>query len=142
MIFVYFTLKTDGKNELGSIYLKILINFLQLLYIVSRFNIKWPEYIKMLFQIELFPVSSMDQFFSLDCFLSEFTSELYYTKLVSTTLFPLLQALVSLAIWVLIGFKRKDMTVLRNQLITTFLVLFFISQLSIVKYSLSAYSCT
>ena len=65
---VYSTLSSAAKEKsMLSVYMKITLNHLQLLVIVSTFELDWPSVIKNMFNSAK-PVSSIStQYISLDC---------------------------------------------------------------------------
>ena len=66
---------TDGKF-LGVCF-KILLNYMQMIGIVSSFDMKWPLYTRSFFSIQSGVGNISTQLFSIDCF----AKRIYYTYL-------------------------------------------------------------
>mmetsp|Transcript_32875 Transcript_32875/g.37654 ORF Transcript_32875/g.37654 Transcript_32875/m.37654 type:complete len:200 (-) Transcript_32875:14-613(-) len=88
------------RKNVQSIYIKILMNHLQLLVLTSSFNFKWPDKVIELFD-SLKPVAQVStQILSFDCFLDSRSSSggssnvirLYYQKMIMYAALPLVMA--------------------------------------------------
>ncbi|CAG9309876.1 unnamed protein product [Blepharisma stoltei] len=130
-------------TSLASIYIKIFMNYLQLVMLVTTFNLKWPSLVWKVFAIQNTAGSANDQIFSFDCFLQikDEPDQYYYSKLILMSLAPLVIALVSLTVWILIYTKRKNLRHFRNDYISTCVILLFLIHPNIVKMMFGAFSC-
>eukprot|EP00359_Climacostomum_virens_P000523 CAMPEP_0204898508 /NCGR_PEP_ID=MMETSP1397-20131031/1335_1 /ASSEMBLY_ACC=CAM_ASM_000891 /TAXON_ID=49980 /ORGANISM="Climacostomum Climacostomum virens, Strain Stock W-24" /LENGTH=1022 /DNA_ID=CAMNT_0052066371 /DNA_START=57 /DNA_END=3125 /DNA_ORIENTATION=- len=144
VIMVRSTLLSASKpKELHSVYIKVLTNYLQLVLLVTSFNLNWPSLVKSLLSTQESVGSATEQLFSFDCYLdnNSFSAEVFYQKLIVVGLMPLIIVGLSTAFWIPVAFKRRDYTVLRNQLVTTIIVLLFLAHPSIVQMMFRVFSC-
>ena len=58
------------KNNVTSIYIKILMNHVQLIVLTASFNFDWPDKVKDLFDAAKPVASASTQVLSIDCFLA------------------------------------------------------------------------
>mmetsp|Transcript_17203 Transcript_17203/g.12286 ORF Transcript_17203/g.12286 Transcript_17203/m.12286 type:complete len:422 (+) Transcript_17203:512-1777(+) len=141
----------DDKN-VTSIYLKILMNHLQLILLTASFNFKWPAQVEELLAAPE-PISQMSsQIFSIDCFIDtrdmNSTSEtddskfaIYYIKLMMMAVLPFLILLASFLIWLLIVRITKQMHNLSARVVASFIIVLFLVHPDIVKYMISIFNC-
>jgi len=74
IIFAVILVKTTMNSayrpaKLHSVYLKIFMNYLQLVMLTASFNLDWPEQVLELFSVQDQAGSVSDHIFSVDCFL-------------------------------------------------------------------------
>ena len=71
VLFVKFTISSAlSQRSPFSIYLKVLINHLQLVFLTSSFDLSWPDQVNAFYE-QTRPVASVgDQILSLDCLLA------------------------------------------------------------------------
>ena len=93
------------RKNLQSIYIKILMNHLQLIMLSASFDFDWPDNVKDFFGTTKPASQVSSQIISFDCFMdqrseeSEEASDLYFNKLVIHALLPILLMLGSLIFW-------------------------------------------
>ena len=138
------TLRSAYKPQsLHSIYIKIFTNYVQLVYLTTQFNLKWPDAVLDLFRIQKSTATVTEQVFSVDCYIeSGDTTEAYFQKLILMSVLPPTVWTVSLIVWALIGLFKENYTYFKRELITTMIVLFFLVHPNIVKLMFSAFACT
>jgi len=143
VIMVRSTLLSAAKpKELYSVYIKVLTNYLQLVLLITSFNLNWPSLVKQLLSSQESVGSASEQLFSFDCYLQDaFSTEVFYQKLAIVALLPILIVVISALVWFPVAIKNKDMMVLRNQLVTTIIVLLFLAHPSIVQTMFKVFSC-
>jgi hypothetical protein len=143
VIMVRSTLKSASKpKELHSVYIKILANYLQLVLLLSSFNLNWPSLVKSLLSSQETAGSATDQLFSFDCFLqSNKDIAVFYQKLLVMGSLPILILGLTTFFWVAVAIYRGNSSVLRNQMVTTLIVLFFLVHPSIVQMMFKSLSC-
>jgi hypothetical protein len=57
-------------KALHSIYIKIFINYLQLVTLMASFNLEWPDFVLDLFVVQEKAGTATEQLYNLDCYLS------------------------------------------------------------------------
>ena len=94
VVLVRSTLKSAyTPSALHSIYIKIFTNYLQLVLLTTKFELKWPAYVSQLFSVQQSAATISDQIFSLDCYLTnkeDSVVQTYYNKVIITVLLPLI----------------------------------------------------
>ncbi|CAG9312596.1 unnamed protein product [Blepharisma stoltei] len=132
------------QKSFSAVYLKIFWNYLQIMLILATYNLNWPYEVIELFYIQ----TSIDyigaQLFSFDCFLqlSNSKSKIYYLKILITSLTPFVMAFLCMAIWILIyKIKKERIKEIKDDYISTCIVLLFLIHPSIIDTMFSAFSC-
>lgn len=144
VIMVRSTLKSAAKpKELHSVYIKILTNYLQLVLLVSSFNLNWPSLVKSLLSTQETAGSATEQLFSFDCYLDgNFTgTDVFYQKLVIVGVLPVVIVVLAVMYWGPVALCRQNSNVLKSQLVSTIIVLLFLAHPSIVQTMFKAFSC-
>ncbi|CAG9312604.1 unnamed protein product [Blepharisma stoltei] len=131
-------------NSFSSIYIRIFWNYLQIIIIIATYNLNWPFEVTEFFFVQ----TSMDyiggQLFSFDCFLqsSYSKSNIYYIKILVTSLTPFLIGLLCLLFWILVCIiKKKHIKEIKDDFISTSVVLLFLIHPSIIDTMFNAFSC-
>jgi hypothetical protein len=127
------------EQSIGSIYIKILVNYFQIVLLTISFNLEWPSLVKQMFSIQQKPAGSSNQLFSIDCFLTQDT-EPYFAKLVLLGTIPVICGLLSLLFWA-IWSKIKKCSNLKEKIIGSAVIQLFIFQPSLVKYNFAMFDC-
>ena len=133
------------KKNLQSVYIKLLMNHLQLLTLTSSFDLRWPDSVNSFFSSsnEIAQVST--QFLSFDWFLDQRGGggsnliRLYYQKMIMYAFVPLIMAAWSFLFWTLYFCLRKkaDATKKIGRIVATLIILFFLIHPTIVQYMFS-----
>lgn len=88
---VWTALKNATRSAaIHSIYLKILTNYLQLVFLLTEYRLSWPQHVLDLFAAQESSGGVSEQLYSIDCFLSdnEYTSKIYFKKMAFMALLP------------------------------------------------------
>jgi hypothetical protein len=120
-----------------SIYIKIMLNYLQLVMLTSTFQMKWPGYMKQLFSIQNSAGNITEQIFAVDCFFSgsiESQANAVRMKLIGMALAPFAILCCSLVIWLPVALLRRRVNYLANEMLATIVICFFLVHPSIVKF--------
>jgi hypothetical protein len=132
-------------NSHYSIYLKIFLNYLQLVTVTSTFELAWPSYILEVFKVQASAGNVSEQVFSLDCFLdnghSDNQQQVVYLKLLVVTSVPLGIVLFSACFWGLLSLIKRNLKYLKYELVNSIVVLFFIAHPSIVRVTFDVFNC-
>lgn len=134
-----------SPKAVHSIYIKIFTNYLQLVFIVTQFDLEWPSYVTEFFNVQRSTASISDQLFSLDCYISLKNSggveNLYYTKLCLISALPIVVIALSYLYWIFYCFFLESYRWLKREVFTTIIVLFFLVYPTIIKVMFSNFSC-
>lgn len=102
-ILVRSTLKSAYEvKSVNSIYIKVLLNYIQLVSLTSKFRLSWPDEVDSLLATQGQAGEVSSQLFSIDCFLiddddKDSYKKIYFQKLVILAFIPVFLGLVSLA---------------------------------------------
>ncbi|CAG9312678.1 unnamed protein product [Blepharisma stoltei] len=127
-----------------QIYIKIFWDYLQFTIIIATFNLNWPYKITWLFYIDNCVDYINAQLFSFDCFLqsSYSKSEIYFYKILFTSLTPFYIAIIFLFWWIIVyKVKRKRLKDLKDGYIPSLIIIYFLIYPSVAKSMLNTMSC-
>jgi hypothetical protein len=79
---IILTEKKLNDNTLFSIYFRILLNYFQIVSLAQNFNLRWPQDLKNLFEVQFRIGNISDFIFSYDCLVASATNifKIYYNK--------------------------------------------------------------
>ena len=143
-ILVWSTLRSAQRPAaIHSIYLKILMNYLQLVLLTADFKLNWPEPVLELFDAQSTVGGVSEQAFSVDCFLATegTAADAYYRKMLIVVLIPIVLILLATLFWSLLALKNCSKLILTRQLPATIVILFFLIHPNLVKMLFSMFSC-
>lgn len=127
-------------DSVRSAYLKIFLNYIQLVSISKGLDLKWSEFILDFFNINLLLSGSMFKVLSIDC-LFPGTKMVYFNALVSS-LVPFFLFVLIFFIWFCISrFKIEIFAQNMNKIITSLAITIFTLQPGIINALLSMISC-
>ena len=133
------------RKNIQSVYIKILMNHLQLIVLTASFDFDWPKTVLKLFKATEPVAQVTTQVFSFDCFLDQRsdtgddnTIRLYYQKMIMYAVCPILMTLGSVIYWKLYSCKKsRTVRSIKERIIATTIILFFLVHPSIVTYMFS-----
>jgi hypothetical protein len=129
-----------------SIYIKIFTNYIQLVFLTTQLNLKWPSYVIQFFGIQQGIATASDSIFSLDCYLStQDPSQLnnsYYNKLLMHAILPFIIFTISPLVWLGICMYKEVYGYMKREMLLTMIVIFFLVYPNIVQNVFSHFSCT
>jgi hypothetical protein len=145
-VLVWFSLKT-AKMPLSfhSIYLKIFANYLQLILLTTQLDLSWPSFVLQYIEVQQAAASVDQQVFSFDCYLDSTegsSDQTYYDKITILAFIPVLLAAVAVAYWSLVYYFKRQKRLLRRELVSTIVILFFLVHPSLVKEYFSIFDCS
>jgi hypothetical protein len=91
--------------------IRILTNYLQVLVLVSDFELNWPSQVKDVFDSASYLTSSSEEFFSFDCIIKQLgitSMSSYYLKVIFFGLLPIILSIIAGFIWLLIKISCKN----------------------------------
>ncbi|CAG9330649.1 unnamed protein product [Blepharisma stoltei] len=129
-----------------SIYLKIFVNYLQLVSLAAQLRLSWPGMVSSFVEHQSKTGEVSTQFFSFDCLLiskddPDSYKTVYFTKLWICSLIPIILGLIVFMFWLSIGVVKKSLRVMKREFIATLCILFFLIHPSLTNYMFSAFSC-
>lgn len=129
--------KSGGKPK-TSILIKIFLNYVQLVSIVSSFDFQWPSQVQSLFSVNSKVSSSSSSVFSVDCFLPSSSNpnmRPFFIKLLFISLSPIFMIGLAALVWVIIMKVKKawDSIVFKSNLTTTCVILLFMIHTTLVQ---------
>ena len=134
------------RKNIQSVYIKILMNHLQLIVLTASFDFDWPNAVLELFD-STEPVATVStHILSFDCFLDTRSDNndsnmirLYYQKMIMYTLLPIILGVISSAFWSLYYCKKSTAEKMkkRGRIMASLIILFFLIHPSIVEYMFS-----
>jgi len=128
-----------------SIYLKIFVNYVQLVTVTAGFQLSWPSYVLELFNIQEQAGNVSEQIFSFDCFRdsgeTDNQRQVVFLKVIIVSLLPLLIVAVSFCFWTLVCCCRSSWYYLKYELVNSLVVMFFMVHPSIIKLMFDFFNC-
>jgi hypothetical protein len=127
-------------KSLLAMYIKIFINYWQLVGITIGLEIPWPESI-----LKFFSNNVNSSSYSFDCLLEtsdpDSYIQVYYKKIIMNALLPLFAILVCVIVWIIISFRKKDSKYLKIEMVATIVIILLFLHPIITEMLLSIYSC-
>jgi len=128
-----------------SIYIKIFLNYLQLVMITAGFSLSWPAYVGVLLDAQQSAGNAADQIFSIDCFVGTSSEEDQATalrlKLVFMAFLPPLILALGLVVWLPVALVRRKGSFVKNEMVATCVVCFFLVHPSLVRFQFAFLNC-
>eukprot|EP00347_Sterkiella_histriomuscorum_P017716 403348268 len=150
------------KNNVTSIYVKILMNHIQLIVLTASFKFDWPDSVKDLFDSAKPIASASTQVISVDCFLAAKVASkdslsyastevkqdtsptrIFYYKLVMLALMPFIVASFAFGFWFVYQCIRgkKRVGKVGGKAMSTLVIVLFLIHPSIVQYMFFNFKC-
>ncbi|CAG9321985.1 unnamed protein product [Blepharisma stoltei] len=135
-------------KSLSSVYIKIFINYIQLIALTTTFSLSWPSYVKHLFSVQNNASFISDQIFSFDCLLyynedlKGDESDIFYQKLFVMAILPIFIPFIAAICWSFILLLKKNCALLVDHIVTTSIIVSFLVHPSLIKYYFSSFDCT
>lgn len=126
-----------------SIYLKIFVNYLQLVSVTASFDLDWPVNISQLLDSQKSAGNISEEIFSLECFQSgeENKQEAFFMKLIVVSCIPILILMSSTLIWTLLALCYSRWTYLKYQMVNSLAVAFFMMHPNIFHVAMNYLNC-
>ena len=152
------------KNNITSIYFKILMNHIQLILMTASFKFSWPTVVTDFFDIAKPIASASTQVMSFDCFLYSYSGSsansnttkviptsyvqpeisafrIYFLKLIMLAMLPLLLAGLSFGVWNLHKLIKGIKTSVHGKSLSTLVIILFLIHPNIVQYMFFNFKC-
>ena len=143
LIIVITSIRSAKKPKaLRAVYLKVLMNYLQLVMLMGSFNLSWPAITKQLLDIQNSGGGFSERLFTTDCLYENFDeNEAYFTKVALMSSVPLIFFSLSSLGWVVVAVLKRSVSYLTRHLVSSGLVLFFLVHPSVMRVMLGVFNC-
>jgi len=148
LLFILFVIKMSlisahKVSSQFSIYMKIFVNYLQLVTVTAAFDLAWPVDVSSMLNAQQSAGSVSEQVFALDCYGSSEDSQrqTVFLKLIIVSCVPILILMISALFWLLMAWCRSRWDYLKCQLVNSLAVTFFIVHPSIFKVAIDSLNC-
>lgn len=139
-IFIAIRSAARPNSEL-AIYVKILMNYTQMMIIAASLNMRWPSYTSSFLNAQIMVGNAAEQVFSVDCLLQKVYSEqLLFVKVTITSILPVALMALGVLTWLLIAIC-KPISLFKEKLVSTFVMILFILHTTITKTEFSVFPC-
>jgi len=128
------------QSRMG-VYMKILVNFLQLLAVVSSLDVSWPSFVSTFLDVQYSLGNVAEQLFSVSCILQEIEgADLYISKLAIVIILPAALIAIFACLCLILALCRAIRSV-KDKVLTSAVVILFVLHPSVTKTLLSGFSC-
>lgn len=128
------------RSEL-AVYLKILLNYVQMLMVASSLNLNWPAYVEKFLRGQQAAGNAADQLLSVECLLKQlFTTQVFYTIMTMYVVLPAIM-LVLCGVWWLLAALLWRTEHSRQKLVASLVLVIFVLHTSLTKVLFSAFTC-
>ncbi|CAG9312680.1 unnamed protein product [Blepharisma stoltei] len=127
-----------------SIYMKILLNYLQLITPISAFKLNWSSEVLALFEFQSNTDYIQPQIYSVQCLLQKYSSQqsTYFETLFITALIPFVLIILLIIFWMILKLVKSSFPTFWDDFISTCIILLFLLHSSIVKKMFASMNCT
>ena len=128
-------------NSELAVYVKILMNYTQMMIIAASLNMHWPDYTATFLNAQIMVGNAAEQIFSVDCLLQRISSEkLLFVKIAVISILPVALLLLAVLTWLLIALCTS-VTLLKEKLVATLVMVLFLLHTTITKTTFSIFPC-
>ena len=134
------------RKNIKSVYIKIMMNHLQLIYLTSSFDFEWPDNVLEFFKTTEPVAQVSQQILSFDCFLDQRSESsdsnpirLFYQKMMMFALLPIILVICSILFWYFyyLCYSPSRIEKRAGRIASTIIILFFLVHPTIVQYMFS-----
>ena len=131
------------KIALHSIYIKIFVNYLQIIGVMLSFKLNWPAMVNDFLTAQEVAGSATGQLFSMNCFMQEmFTLNVFFQLLILFAVLPPIILVVCSLFWTTKSLIKKNWSYMKYELVASIIVVMFLFHPNISRYMMSAFACT
>lgn len=143
---VYFNISMADKPASNyTILIKILLNYIQIIGIVTSMNLDWPDFALDYLKIQQTAGNLSQQSFSFDCFVSEkynrTNSQVYFDKIILYLLMPAILSCICLFLWTIVSLIKIDAKYIKNHFVGSVVIIALLLHSIIIKITFSPFSC-
>ena len=129
------------KKNVQAVYMKLLMNHIQLLVLASTFQLKWPSRVEDIFSTSEPVAQVSQQILSFDWFIDQRKNggknliDIYYVKMIMYASLPIVMVIGWYFVWTLIYcfIKKSDSEKRNGRIIASIIIMFFLVHPSIVQ---------
>lgn len=126
------------RSEL-AIFLKIMLNYVQMIMVASSLNINWPNFVAKFLRGQQTAGNAADQLMSIECILKQMSQQnVYYTNLAVYVATPGAMMALCLVFWACASWKVERAA---QKLVATLVLVIFVLHTSLTKALFSIFTC-
>jgi len=141
IVVISIAIMTAGNKSEFGIYVKILMNYIQMVVIAAALDLKWPEFVEAFLSTQDMVGGIADQIFSVDCLLQDvYSGKIVFIKVAITCILPILLLFLSLVFWLIVKVIKRPKLLL-EKMTASFVMIIFVLHPSLTKGTFSLFSC-
>jgi hypothetical protein len=126
--------------------MKIFFNYTQLAMLTANLDTDWPDTTLKFLSAQDQAGSLSEHFFSLDCIMHDYYSyksyeDIYYIELIAIFCLPAIVIFISFIVWMLISMYHHSMKYMKEEFVSTIVIVLTFLHPNLVKYLFSTLSC-
>jgi hypothetical protein len=147
VLIVYMNLKSAYKlKSVNAIYIKIFFNYIQLVMLTANLDLEWPDITLEFLYAQSQAGSLGENFLNFDCVINSYFSgisieDIYYNKLISMSILPSVMIFIALLVWTLVSMYNYNLKYIKEEFISTMIIVIILIHPNLVKYLFSTLSC-
>ena len=139
-VIVYISIRGAQKprSEL-AIFLKILLNYMQMVMVASSLNINWPSFVSTFLRGQQMAGNAADQLMSIECILKQVSDQnVYYTNLAVYVAVPGAMMGLCVLFWLGVSWKVERAS---QKVVASLVLVIFVLHTSLTKAMFSIFTC-
>lgn len=118
----------EKNQKIMSVYLKIILNYFQMISFIKTLNVKWPLYVESYMKSSAFANVLSSNIFSIDCLVSQYEikGDIVHLKAVFNALIPFFLLIIVTIILVCRSQKKRGNTNSSKIILAFFIILIFL----------------
>ncbi|CAG9321394.1 unnamed protein product [Blepharisma stoltei] len=130
-------------KSIASVYIKIFINYLQMIVITSTFNLNWPSEVLDLFYVQISLDYIYQQIFSFEClFKDDSQDSVYFRSLIMVAFIPAVMIVLAGMVWIIVISVKSSVKHIWDKYISSCIILIFLVYPSVIRKMFSVFRCT
>ncbi|CAG9324291.1 unnamed protein product [Blepharisma stoltei] len=149
LILLTIIIKTTRKSALKpksqtSIFIKIFLNYFQMIILVSTFKLNWSSEVLSLFNIQNNADYVYQQIYSCQCLFgtNENSNLVYFKIIIMVALIPAIMIVLNLFFWIIIKLIKTSYKSFWDDFVSTCIILLFLVHPSVVRKMFASMNCT
>ena len=128
-----------NKKMKKAIFLKMIINYLQIMSLSKEINLDWSYTIRMFYEAQTRVGDVSDQIFSFDCLLANYSQDIIYLKLILIVFLPAMLSTILMIFYIFL--KKLKKIPFTNYLINSLVITYFLLQPIVISICFIVLSC-
>ena len=122
-----------------TIFLKMMINYLQIISLVKDVNLSWPFDVRSFFEAQSKIGDASNQILSFDCLLSNYTTDIVYMKMLIVFFLPMIATVALMAFFFILSVIMNAKVI--GYLINSIIITYFLLQPIVINVCFNILSC-